>query len=504
MTTRSHRLEIPLAAAPGAAAILGATFFGAAVALNAPLGLALVTAVVYTALAAMNLSWGIALWVPLTFLEGIPALNLGGKAAGLLLLAAWIGALRSGGILSLDVLRRNRRVFELLVLLNVWLTLSLLWATDLDRALEDVWRWWAVSIVFLLIATAVNSASAVRLAAGGYVAGGVLSVVWGIASGELTRETTAAATARLGDAVGDPNFLAAGLVSAIVIAAALLVSVRGPIVRGALVVAIAMMAVGVVSSQSRGGMVAGLAAALAAVVFFRRRRVHAVAVCLLALGAAGFAFATTPGAFERITEFDNGGSGRSDLWTVAWRVFEDNPILGAGINNFGAVSAEYVREPGLLQRVNIVAETPHFVHNVYLQMAAEAGVVGLAILLAFVFGCLAAAFRAGRRFAARGDDALETLSHAVLVAGIGQLAAAMFISSGVDRRVWILFALGPALLGLASRREAGAPPASGEELAARLVPPEPPGHPNGGGNGRARIAQIEDAVRGSGREPERA
>ena len=32
--------------------------------------------------------------------------------------------------------------------------------------------------------------------------------------------------------------------------------------------------------------------------------------------------------------FDDGGSGRQDLWEVGWRIFEDKPVNGVGLNNF--------------------------------------------------------------------------------------------------------------------------------------------------------------------------
>jgi O-antigen ligase len=91
------------------------------------------------------------------------------------------------------------------------------------------------------------------------------------------------------------------------------------------------------------------------------------------------------------------------------------------------------------------------VHNTYLQMLAEAGVVGLGLFAAFVTGCLAAAGRAARIFRHRGRPTAEVLAQAVLVATIAMLAAAVFVSAGVDKRLWILLALGPALLALAQR-----------------------------------------------------
>jgi hypothetical protein len=51
----------------------------------------------------------------------------------------------------------------------------------------------------------------------------------------------------------------------------------------------------------------------------------------------------------------------------------------------------------------------------------------------------------------RGDQVLGTLARGVLVAVIGVLVAAAFVSLGSDPVLWLLLALGPALLAVAAR-----------------------------------------------------
>jgi O-antigen ligase len=451
VTTRAlTQLGSPGALAIGVAALLTGAVAGVAIAFEPALGMALVVAACYAPLAVLNLRLAFVLWVPLLFLEAIPAANYAGKAAGAVLLGVWLGALRTGATAP-DVLRRNRRVFELLVLFNVWLTVSILWAVEPARSIDQIWHWWVVALVLALAATIVRTEATARWAAAAFVAGAVLSVLLGFLQGGLTEAVTAGEGGRLGGAAGDPNFLAAGLVAGMVMAAALMTATPGAAARGALGLAIVLCGVGLVMSESRGGMLAALGTALASVVFFRRRRIHAVALVLLAAGAAAVAFAALPGAWERVTTFDSGGSGRSDLWTVAGRVAADHPIVGVGVNNFVAVAGDYTREPGSLQQVHLIVDRPQYVHNVYLQLLAENGIVGLVIFLALALACLRAAWTAARRFERLGMTSMETLAHAVLVAGIGQLAAGLFISSGVDRRLWLLFGFGPALLGIAAR-----------------------------------------------------
>ena len=70
-------------------------------------------------------------------------------------------------------------------------------------------------------------------------------------------------------------------------------------------------------------------------------------------------------------------SGRSHFWSIALRIFFDNPILGAGFDAFGVAFSEYDTWNGFFR----VEQA----HNDYLQMLADAGVLGFACVAAFVF-----------------------------------------------------------------------------------------------------------------------
>jgi hypothetical protein len=64
---------------------------------------------------------------------------------------------------------------------------------------------------------------------------------------------------------------------------------------------------------------------------------------------------------------------------------------------------------------------------------------------------------------------MEVMARSILVGQIGIMTASFFISVGVDRRLWVLFALGPVTLALAearsrhlARREFSVPVVAGE------------------------------------------
>src|SRR5439155_658294 len=151
---------------------------------------------------------------------------------------------------------------------------------------------------------------------------------------------------RLYGAAGDPNFLAAGLVPAMVIAAGLIAATRSWLMRSWLLVALGVVTVGLAASESRGGVIAMVTTLFVALVFFRQRRAYVLLLLLLTLGLGGAWFATTPGAWQRVTTFNDQGSGRSTIWRIAVRVAEDHPVTGAGLANFQVVSKDYVRRPG--------------------------------------------------------------------------------------------------------------------------------------------------------------
>ena len=80
-------------------------------------------------------------------------------------------------------------------------------------------------------------------------------------------------------------------------------------------------------------------------------------------------------------------------------------------------------------------------------------------MLAIIAFSIACAARAARLFREQGDVRLEMLTWAFLVATVGVLATDFFQSEQYSKQLWLLLALGPALLGLARRTsgQAGEP-----------------------------------------------
>ncbi|MDX6720872.1 MAG: hypothetical protein QOJ63_3126 [Solirubrobacteraceae bacterium] len=424
---------------------------GAALVLDLPLGLAFVAACAFVPLVLLSLPLAVAAWIPVAWNEYSHVLGKAPLAGALLLLVAWIGTRRArGAVVAAD---RSVRVARIaFVLLLVWITLSMGWVSDRADAWDDVLGWYFAGAAFLLVTTVATTPARVRLVALAFVAGGLASIVIGLTGSGLSTTANAidlATRARFSGGAGDPNYLAAGLIAAIALAAGLLPSARDPLAKLGLVATVIALAGGLAATESRGGLIAALVAAGAALLLARERRAETAAFGVFAIAAVTVFLLLSPSSWQRITTFDAGGTGRTELWRVAVRMAGDHPIQGVGIRGFEHEAKAYVLRPGSLTFVKKIAEQPSVAHNVYLQQLAETGIVGLLLLLAVCGACLTASHSAAGRFRASGDRPMTTLARASTVAMIGLLAASTFISNGPDKRLWIVLALGPALLAAA-------------------------------------------------------
>jgi O-antigen ligase len=426
---------------------------GVLMAVSVGLGLAATVAVLYGPLIFLNLPLGLTLWTPLTFMESLNFPWSGPAVVSVLLLAAWLGTLPANRRARAAVLARQRWVVGSVVLFLLWSTLSLLWAENPGIALEGLVEWLIAASIFVVVATTISSPRHVRAMLWAFLLGAVASVLIGLITTGLKPSPSAIISAsqsegRLSGGVSDPNYLAAGVVAAAVVAGALLATSRRAATRWVLAVSIAVLTLGEVASESRGGLLAAGGAALAALVLFKRRRLAVGAILAIIVSVAAAWFVADPAAWHRVTNFNGGGTGRSDLWKVAWRIGTHNPVVGVGLDNFVTQEARYVREPGVLTSVALIADKPHVVHNLYLEAFTETGVVGFVLLAIMMLGFLSCGVRAAKGFDARGQPELATLARAVAVAEFSICVALFFLSDGQDQRFWILFALGAALQGL--------------------------------------------------------
>lgn len=154
-----------------------------------------------------------------------------------------------------------------------------------------------------------------------------------------------------------------------------------------------------------------------------------------------------------------GGTYRYDYWEVAWRNFEEHPLLGVGSDNFGR---DYLIHGASRQ-------TPSYPHSVELRALSQTGLIGALLLLgAIVAALVAAAARIRGSSEAGGWPEIGGVTAAVSV-----VAFAYFILHGSLDWLWEFPGLGApafALLGLATAvgARASGPPREGRPSAVAL------------------------------------
>jgi O-antigen ligase len=153
---------------------------------------------------------------------------------------------------------------------------------------------------------------------------------------------------------------------------------------------------------------------------------------------------------DRVLNAD-GGTGRTDIWKVGLRMVKAHPVRGVGSGNFKISSIHYVLQPGTI-RYDYFIGHPKVAHNMYLHVLAELGIVGLLLFMSIIGFAVNCAFRAAKKFAASGDEDLDLLTRAVMLAVLGMLAADFFLSGQLSKQLWLLLGLGPALLAVANTR----------------------------------------------------
>ncbi len=470
--------ELGRSLAPPLVALGLAVVCATALVVSVQVGIALLLALLFVPLALMRLPFALAAWVFLLFFARFSTLAPISNRILLFVAICWIGLLLDRRASLREAFAGSEAVVALALVFISWLLLSLLWAPNAGAAERPIKELLYSGLGFLLVFAAVKTRRDLRWLTIAFVAGAALTVAWGAAKGGLGLSTGAARSeindleGRFQGGAGDPNYLAAVLVPAAVLAGGLAFR-RGFARRTLLALATLMIAIGIAATQSRGGLIAASGCAVVAFTIWKgRRRTIAIVLALVLVGVVAY-FLNDPGALQRVQE-SNHGSGRLDIWTVAWRVVQDHPIFGVGLAQFPQVSPHYVLAPGVLEYASLIVEKHIVVHNLYLQMWAEDGIVGLLLFLALVGASLRRAWRAARQFDALGDRELATVARTVIIALIGMLTASFFLSNLEAGQLWLLLAFGPVLARLATEQARAAAPLDAPLLQSISPPPSPP------------------------------
>jgi len=196
----------------------------------------------------------------------------------------------------------------------------------------------------------------------------------------------------------DPISLGNALALAVPLAVALAVGARSAHLRWALVATGAIGAVGLALTYSRMSWLGAIVGAAVAIALLPRGRRLAPAVACAVVAVVGGTILIGIGGDSLDARFSSiadptsaqsssseGDRVRTRLWGATTEVIADNPVAGVGFGN--------LREE-LSKRVVEAGSSGH-AHSTYLQLVAEGGLFGLAVLV-LLFGALVGSIRLAR------------------------------------------------------------------------------------------------------------
>ena len=231
---------------------------------------------------------------------------------------------------------------------------------------------------------------------------------------------------------------------------------------------------GIVLTMSRGAYVALVLMALA-MMAFRWIRSSRLLICTLLLAIT---IPSLPFVSARITSISNvsslvGGDaadshgavdgavlGRMTLMLSAWRVFLDHPVIGVGPGQFPPFySLEYGHQPGIKFRT--MPDGAWRAHSLYLEIAAETGVIGLTIFLALVGLLVQKLWSTRRRWLHQCSESSD-LATALCLSLVAYLWTGIFLHLEYERYFWFLLALASAALHILQAKHSLAASGNGQ------------------------------------------
>lgn len=377
------------------------------------------------------------------------------------------------------------RVFVLIVVLLAVEVASTMLAAHQSDALSKL-REFALEgvIVYLLVTNVVRTPHTLRQAIWALLAAGAflsLVTIYQQARADYYRPFLGFAqvdsafyrgqdnVARLTGPLGDPNYYAQILLPLVPLGLLTAQSERRRALRTTARCATALVLLAIAFTYSRGAALALLVVLVAMTLLGHVRGRHLAAAAL----AIAVLLAAVPAYRERVATIANVGGAtaqagqetntdestrsRATEMAAAGLAFLGHPLLGVGPDGFPFYYQEYAQRVGIEVR-DTAARTgatagqlpQREAHDLFIGIAADLGLAGLAAFLAILYLTLRDLMRARRRWRWLRVDLLN-MADALFLALLAYLVAGLFLSLAFERYFWLLLALAGAAGGVALR-----------------------------------------------------
>jgi O-antigen ligase len=270
------------------------------------------------------------------------------------------------------------------------IALSVPVAIDLRATIPEILKWLEMAVVYFMTVRFVRSRTELTLVVAAVVLAGVSQALLGYVQFLFQLGPAAFGAHRpLFRSYGtfdQPNPYAGFLNMTLPMAIATAALARRPLYRRVALGCALLIAAALLSSQSRGALLAGLVASVLLLCLLSvrgRRATGALSVAGLAAALAG-AYGLLPSgpidralqsvglggvSFGNVTNANFSAVERAAHWLAGVRMFASHPLLGVGIGNYSAAYPRYHPR-------GWYASLGH-AHDYYINIAAEAGIVGL-------------------------------------------------------------------------------------------------------------------------------
>ena len=309
----------------------------------------------------------------------LPGIGTASRFAGLLAFAVGMASVvRKDGV----SVRRPAAFLLPFALLCVWTVLSVMWAPVRGEGIGYASTLVQLFLMAWLVWQQCRDGADRRRLMQAYVLGCYVSVGSTIAQFLSGNAFAGSSQERFAAAGFNPNYLASTLAIGIPLAWHLVLGGRSRAVALLDFLAIPAIITAIVLTGSRGGLITAVLALSVVPLTYAKlgpRVQVAVVVGLALVGLAAYWLApafeqSLPTGIERFAEIpeqlQSGDlTGRGRIWVAGLELFRDHPIVGVGSGGFARAVKPYLGE----------ARTAH---NAFLNVAAQTGVIGLALFVA--------------------------------------------------------------------------------------------------------------------------
>lgn len=253
---------------------------------------------------------------------------------------------------------------------------------------------------------------------------------------------------------GDANYYGQSLVFLVPVAMYLAFEERRLVMRLLGGIAALMLIAAIIYTYSRGDALAVMAMIVAAIIYKRPNPVFLVVGAVVLIGSLPLLPASYLDRLTTVLQTAEGNQqtiyneqsirGRAGASLAAVAMFIDHPLVGVGRENYTLYQLDYLAGTSLAYQAKSIPP-----HDLYLEIAAEHGILGLVVVGGLLLTAWRALVEARRRFFASGDRLQGELAAWMAIGLFGYLVSSLFLHGAYLYMLWLQVALIIALRQLA-------------------------------------------------------